>query len=78
MKNNSLSSYQRLKNSFIEQREEYQKDIKTLLEASNESELKKVKEKYKFLKNQKVNVLFGKNASKAARSINMFLQKDFE
>lgn len=76
MANKDLSSYQRLRNSFNQQREEYQKDIKVLLEGSDEAAVNKLHEKYKFLKNQKYNTLFGKNPSQSARAINMLLQKD--
>jgi len=77
MAQNKISSYQRLKKSFNDQQEEYQKDIKTLLEGSDHSAIEKLNEKYKFLKNQKVKILFGESASKAARALNSFLQKDF-
>jgi hypothetical protein len=74
MGNRKISSYQRLKESYAKMNEQYQKDIKVLLEGRDSASIEKIQEKYKFLKNQKEKTLFGPKASIAAQAINRLLQ----
>lgn len=74
--NKTTSSYQRLKKRYLTEKEEQLRDIKTLLDGDDPKEIEAVRQKYKFLINQKKAVLFGKNQSKAARRLNEFLSNN--